>query len=471
MKYFQTSVLALIAASGLTYAQAPVSPATIINEPAPIGISATQSVLFSQPYCDGEAPYGTAVQRGIYTLTSTTPLVSLPASSSCAENYFAVSLGLGGFPSNQLYITGLYNGTPVIFTASASGGPVSVFSTLPVSDSTLPHAALTFDTVGTFGFNLIATGANGVQGYNALHQPTFYYPNPAPGTYLLEGATVAPLSYSPCPGCLFIVAENTNGTTSGIYVVHPGAPTGSTPQFFATGPQEAEGITFVQPNACTIGGNSYFVSAYNTTPVNTTPSTGGAILGYTPAQLSGFMGDFLVPNEQGGIIYAYSGPNAPGAAPNRTIFSNTGWQLEGSAMAVCPLQSSTTGFMTGGGQTANSAASHGFELGCSATSNHKTLEVNWGGNQFHLTSITSSTCYMDTAFGSPNPPAAGFNTLVMTGTGTYDGQSGATVQAIFTDAGEPGTNDQAMIVMTYNGTVVLNVPFATIATGNQQAHK
>ena len=29
----------------------------------------------------------------------------------------------------------------------------------------------------------------------------------APTGYVLEGATVAPLTYGPCPGCLFITGE------------------------------------------------------------------------------------------------------------------------------------------------------------------------------------------------------------------------------------------------------------------------
>src|SRR4051794_12440630 len=102
MKLLQNSLLLALAIGS---ASAQVDPATIYNEPAPIGISANQNtVLFSQPYCDGEHPLGTVVQRGIYTLTGTSPLVSLPASSSCAENYFANSVGLGGFAVGELYI-------------------------------------------------------------------------------------------------------------------------------------------------------------------------------------------------------------------------------------------------------------------------------------------------------------------------------------------------------------------------------
>jgi len=136
------------------------------------------------------------------------------------------------------------------------------------------------------------------------------------------------------------------------------------------------------------------------------------------------------------------------------------------------ISTSTTGFMTGGGQTANFAASHGFEVGCSVNSNHNNLEVNWaGGNNFHMDTITSVTCFLDPALPNPAPPPAGFNVMILHGTGTFNNQPGASVFAIFTDAGEPGTNDEAQIIVTFNGSTVLDVPLAKIATGDQQAHR
>ena len=161
------------------------------------------------------------------------------------------------------------------------------------------------------------------------------------------------------------------------------------------------------------------------------------------------------------------------AALMSTPFSSTGDQLEGSTLSACPVTvGSSTGFMTGGGQMSAFSASHGFNLGCNVGSNHNNLEVNWaGGNKFHLESISSVTCFLDPALPNPAPPAANFNTLVLTGTGKYNNQPGASVNLIFTDAGEPGVNDLAEMVVTFNGSTVLNIPLAKIATGNQQAHK
>ena len=64
---------------------------------------------------------------------------------------------------------------------------------------------------------------------------------------------------------------------------------------------------------------------------------------------------------------------------------------------------------------------------------------------------------MDPAFG-PNPPKAKINTFVGRGIGHYNGADGYTISFTFTDAGEPGINDTADIVITApNGNVVLRV--------------
>jgi hypothetical protein len=98
---------------------------------------------------------------------------------------------------------------------------------------------------------------------------------------------------------------------------------------------------------------------------------------------------------------------------------------------------------------------HGFEIHCgfpdaSLGSDQNSLEVNWGdpGNKhkFNLDKhLTWAHCDLVPAFGSPNPPAAGFNWFHGRGTGTFDNNKApATIDFIFTDSGEPGgTNGPA----------------------------
>src|SRR5207253_859106 len=98
------------------------------------------------------------------------------------------------------------------------------------------------------------------------------------------------------------------------------------------------------------------------------------------------------------------------------------------------------------------------------------LEINWGkGNSFHLTGVTSMQCSDDPGVAAI-PSAAGFNKMIGTGAGTYNNVAGATVTFTFTDAGEPGKNDTATIVVRdKNGATVLSVS-GKLNNGNQQAH-
>jgi hypothetical protein len=138
------------------------------------------------------------------------------------------------------------------------------------------------------------------------------------------------------------------------------------------------------------------------------------------------------------------------------------------------IQVSCEGRMTGGGSVFtkdNARVTHGFELKCDANKTPNNLEVNWGkGNKFHLETLNSAFCKDDPAI-VPNPPVAGFDTYIGSGTGRYNGVSGATAQWVFTDAGEPGMNDLArLLIKDVDGNVVLVVA-GNLNSGNQQAHK
>jgi hypothetical protein len=112
-----------------------------------------------------------------------------------------------------------------------------------------------------------------------------------------------------------------------------------------------------------------------------------------------------------------------------------------------------------------------MELHCDATKVPNNLQINWGkGNRFHLDALTTAGCSDDPAIGEA-PPAAGFDTLTGAGTGSYNGVAGATITFTFTDAGEPGKNDNAsFVIKDAGGNTVLTVN-GKLANGNQQAHK
>ena len=170
-----------------------------------------------------------------------------------------------------------------------------------------------------------------------------------------------------------------------------------------------------------------------------------------------------------------------------------------SGIFVC-LAWVCTGRMTGGGSVfqgpnrvdsalldGTGRVTHGFELHCqcenqSAPPLPNNLEINWGTpgdrHKFHLDVLTSANCFYDPSVGSPNPPPAGFNTMLGMGTGFLDNDKAAsTIYFSLTDAGEPGGTNGApppdtatYLIINASGTVVLYVPPTALTFGNQQAH-
>jgi len=157
------------------------------------------------------------------------------------------------------------------------------------------------------------------------------------------------------------------------------------------------------------------------------------------------------------------------------------WYLAGLALSVAGTAfaliggggggTSLPGRMTGGGSIINNGlrVTHGFELNCDSTQNPQNLEINWDGNRFHLEQLTSAFCSLDPTINAGHP-SADFNTYKGSATGSFNGVDGATINFVFTDAGEPGSNDTAAYTITdANGTVVLTAS-GNLDKGNQQAH-
>ncbi len=142
-----------------------------------------------------------------------------------------------------------------------------------------------------------------------------------------------------------------------------------------------------------------------------------------------------------------------------------------------PPTANVCGRFTGGGSiflngNKDLRVTHGFELHCNPADKPNNLEVNFGhGDQFHLTDLTTASCFLDTSIPGPGNPSAPFNTITGTGTGRFDGVAGATVSFTITDQGEPGKADTlAITIKAANGTTVLSAPATVLTFGNQQAH-
>jgi hypothetical protein len=129
------------------------------------------------------------------------------------------------------------------------------------------------------------------------------------------------------------------------------------------------------------------------------------------------------------------------------------------------------GRMTGGGSIISNGlrVTHGLTLNCDATQNPQRLEVNWAGNRFHLQQLNTAFCSNNPSINAGQPSAA-FNTYTGSGVGRFNGVSGATIDFLFTDAGEPGTEDSASYTIhDADGNLVLTAS-GNLDNGNQQAH-
>lgn len=114
----------------------------------------------------------------------------------------------------------------------------------------------------------------------------------------------------------------------------------------------------------------------------------------------------------------------------------------------------------------------GFTIHCDLLLSNN-FEVNWNGNHFHMNEHLETLECSDDPLIEQRPPAAPLDTLRGVGTGRYNGVDGFTVEFTLVDSGEPGTSDEAAILIyeTANPTnVVLNVPQQPMDGGNLQAH-
>lgn len=117
----------------------------------------------------------------------------------------------------------------------------------------------------------------------------------------------------------------------------------------------------------------------------------------------------------------------------------------------------------------------GLQLHCDLRDPNN-FQINWPGHSFHTNQLTAALCTEDPAIDQGPPKSAPFDTFIGEGTGVLRvggaRDHDASVQFTLVDAGEPGTNDTAEIIVRDGlGNVVLNLPVDNLKKGNFQAHK
>jgi hypothetical protein len=139
---------------------------------------------------------------------------------------------------------------------------------------------------------------------------------------------------------------------------------------------------------------------------------------------------------------------------------------------ACGDEELAGGRFTGGGnqvRVGEARVTRGLTIHCDLKLSNN-LEVNWGGNQFHMTEHLQTVACTDDPAIIQDPPPAPLDTLIGVGTGRYNGVDGYTIEFTMVDYGEPGKNDRMAIKIFKGASVVLNVPLQTLNSGNLQAH-
>lgn len=194
------SLLLVAVAAGPSSAAAAATPSTFATMKQPISIASLPRTLVATRFCSDRI-------FAINKAGVASRFADLPSTgNACLARDVVVSPGLGGFTKNDVFAVQ----KQTIYRISSTGASVSPFVTIPSLDNS--ETSLTFDTVGTFGNNLIATNRLGAiwritsAGAASLLVDIGHH---------IEGAQVAPIGFTPFGGQLL----GTNDFTDSVFAV------------------------------------------------------------------------------------------------------------------------------------------------------------------------------------------------------------------------------------------------------------
>ena len=279
------------------------APAPFASVPGPIGVTASPAQLIVSEYCTG-------VLDRLDDLGTVSPFASIPGYpvGTCIEMYLAISPGLGSWAANDIYAT---QGGQV-WKIAPDGSSVTAFATVPNCGVT--HSGITFDHVGSFGFDMIVACNNGnVYRVDPAGVPTFVA---STGTFL-EGPDIPAVAFGPLGGQIWAADEN----SSTVWAISNGGAV--TP---AVSYPTAESVHVIPPNPCSFGNsNGALFSAM---------FADNQIWSWPPSDLAGLGGNVLVTSEFGGGIGLVT---FNGTSYVTSTFSGETNQHEGSAIVDCAV--------------------------------------------------------------------------------------------------------------------------------------
>jgi len=493
------TMLGLLAVAGAFYAANPTSFAPV---PDPIGVAAAPDLLLVTENCSQDVD-------AIDCSGTASVFASIPGNGGCTEKYLAIAPSQSanaGFTPRDIFVT---RGAE-IYKVDPSGSPphsATLFATITGAPD--DHTGITFDHVGTFGWNMIVTTSdpNGFtnggkvyrvdgNGNSTLIADT--------GMQTIQGPAVVPMSFGPPPGDgryggMILVADVFGGT------VHAIASDG-TVNYAVFNLYGANAVVVIPSASCKFCSNIANFGAYFQAI-----ESFGAIYQYPPDDFNGLNGGVLVTSEFG------AGSNSitwDGSMYNENPFDNIGPGsiYTGSAWTDCDVPTATPApcqvtsaacdsVITGNGPTdfivnvsdpvdpltvqptdftVNGIAADAFDLqngNMTIVFHFNTTPVTQGLNTMHIPAgafncvngtVPEFTCTFTQQGSTPTPTPTTTATATATATATFTPtpESTATATATFTPTPEPTATATATFtpVPTATFTPVPTATFTPVPT-------
>jgi hypothetical protein len=323
-----------------------ITPA--LNEPIGVAYSKTANkLLFTTPFCGFTREVRSVTDTGVNTLFATLPprIYFDDNIRNCYEEYIAVSPGLGGFGAGDVYVT---QGKKIV-KVSANGATVTD-NWVTNLDVTVTHTGIAFDTVGTFGFQMIISGQNGkIFTVSSTGVVTILadVSGLANVQVAVENGEVAPLTWGAYGGWFIVGAEDNQK----VFAINPTLVNGQHEvRTLATG-EAPETIRFVPTGQlCNFGasGGMYFDIIFGPGP-NSATGTPKVIKFPATDFIASTQGQPIVPQEEDGRILLLTQTATLGTPPAETTFYSGLGQQEGSTFALsCPVQNNGCTLTQGG---------------------------------------------------------------------------------------------------------------------------
>jgi plastocyanin len=231
--------------------------------------SARDSVTGPVPFAGISQPVGMAfTQNGILITQQKKDKVSIVSASGAVslwatlpstgnadiERYIAVSPGLGCFAPGEVYVSV----KQTIYQIDPITKAITTFAT--ISDLPNSNNFLVFDTVGTFGYDLIVVAGQRSKVYTVDCTGTVVtqIADLSGTTAEIEGSDVAPMTFIPFPGYLIVASKFDNS----VYAVAPGSGPNNSYSFVGTWPSPEQAID-VPAAICNwdVSGGAYFLNS------------------------------------------------------------------------------------------------------------------------------------------------------------------------------------------------------------------